>query len=41
MKKFVFWGMMRVGVVGVERCDKDDEEGLEVWGKVEEGFDRG
>ena len=29
MKKFVFWAMMTLGVVGLQSCDKDDDDRLQ------------
>lgn len=39
MKKFVFWAMMTLGVVGLQSCDKDDDDRLQVSANLQEVFD--
>lgn len=39
MKKFVFWAMMTLGVVGLQSCDKDDDDRLQVSANLQEAFD--
>lgn len=39
MKKFVFWAMMTLGVVGLQSCDKDDDDRLQVSVNLQEAFD--
>lgn len=39
MKKFVFWAMMTLGVVGLQSCDKDDDNHVQVSANLQEAFD--
>lgn len=38
MKKFVFWAMMTLGVVGLQSCDKDDDNHVQVSANLQEAL---
>ena len=40
MKKFVFWAMMTLGVIGLQSCDKDDDNHVQVSANLQEALDR-